>query len=490
MKKSSFKLMRRDITSTDFCSVPLCSSSAKFSSMSFHAFPTDAEIRAKWVVNIRRVNFTITNRSRVCSRHFLKEDLIETPKGLRRLRKGALPVLFEWNGYKSHQHANLLDRRESPAANCTRQADGDMGGEGGAEDSRIEALTSRNKSLEVLGEHDYSKKPLSAGEELQAAQMELDRLEEESRELKSERFFLWRLQLEPDLIKFFTGFKDYNTLKVFFLALQPTAQTAWEWIHALKVNKTEENTGDAGCRAQHLCLFDQLFLFLCFVRRGFLPVEMSVQFHVSEATVQSTCLTWCHYLFFTLGTLPIWLSRQAVDELMPPFFKTTFPKTRVVLDLTEIHIQTATCSGNSSHHKGSTTLKSVVGIAPSGSVSFVSSVCAASVSDKDVIRESGVLNLLEPGDQVMAYRSLEIKDLLDVIGVNLVIPTFLGPKGQKLEETPSQQVGHLKIHIERSIGRIKEYQIFADVVPSALCASVNRLWTVCALLTNFQGPLL
>lgn len=341
----------------------------------------------------------------------------------------------------------------------------------------------------MLRDHDYSKKPLTAKEQLQAAQVKLDRLEEKSRELISEPFFLLRLQCEPDVITFYTGFKDYNTLKVFYLALQPTPETIWEWSQALKLNNTEENTVVTGFSAQRLCLFDQLFLFLCFVRRGFLPLDMSKRVHVS--TVQTTCKTWCHYLFFMLGTLPIWPSRQAVEKQMPPFFRTTFPKTRVVLDLTEIHIQMATCTVNCSHHKGSTALKSLVGITPSGSVSLVSSLYTASMSDKDIIWESGVLNLLEPGDEVMAHRSLEIKDLLNVVGVNLVIPTFLGPNGRlNQDDTTHTQVGHLKFHIATAFSRMKEYHIFDDVIPSALCGSINQLWTVCALLTNFQGPLL
>lgn len=350
---------------------------------------------------------------------------------------------------------------------------------------------SLHEVAQVLCDHNYWKKPLTASEQLQAAQMELDDLEEKGRELKSEQFFLQRLQSEPELIRFYTGFKDYSTLKALYLALQPTADTIWNWCRTLKLDNSEGNAVDRGFHAHHLCLFDQLFMFLCFVRRGFLPINMSKQFKVSEATVQTTCITWCHYLFFMLGTVPVWPSRRAVDELMPTFFRTTFPKTRVVLHMTEFHVQMVPSTANSSLHKASTALKSVVGITPSGSVSFVGSVCSASISDKDIIGDSGVLNLLESGDQVMAAKSLDIKELLDLIDVNLVVPAFSGPDRRlnKDDVTHTQHMSHLKIHIERAIGRITKYQIFDDVVPAALCGSVNQLWTVCALLTNFQGPL-
>ncbi|KAF4096068.1 hypothetical protein G5714_023671 [Onychostoma macrolepis] len=45
--------------------------------LSFHTFPLDAETRRKWLVAIRRDNFKVTPHTRVCSRHFKKEDVRE-----------------------------------------------------------------------------------------------------------------------------------------------------------------------------------------------------------------------------------------------------------------------------------------------------------------------------------------------------------------------------------------------------------------------------
>uniref|UniRef100_A0A3P8P3J3 THAP domain-containing protein 1 n=1 Tax=Astatotilapia calliptera TaxID=8154 RepID=A0A3P8P3J3_ASTCA len=82
--------------------LPTCAS-AKFNGiLSFHAFPTHSDLRRQWLVNIRRDHFTITSHTRVCCRHFASDQLIEptTLDGRRRLIKGAVPTLFEWNGYK------------------------------------------------------------------------------------------------------------------------------------------------------------------------------------------------------------------------------------------------------------------------------------------------------------------------------------------------------------------------------------------------------
>uniref|UniRef100_A0A8C7Y661 THAP domain-containing protein 1 n=1 Tax=Oryzias sinensis TaxID=183150 RepID=A0A8C7Y661_9TELE len=84
------------------CCVPLCQASSKCNSLlSFHTFPSDAEIRRKWLVAIRRDKFTVTPHTRVCSRHFNKDDVREplSETGRRLLNKGAVPALFEWNNF-------------------------------------------------------------------------------------------------------------------------------------------------------------------------------------------------------------------------------------------------------------------------------------------------------------------------------------------------------------------------------------------------------
>uniref|UniRef100_A0A674ANK0 THAP domain-containing protein 1 n=1 Tax=Salmo trutta TaxID=8032 RepID=A0A674ANK0_SALTR len=82
--------------------------------LSFHSFPSNTELRAKWGINIRREKFPITSHSKICDRHFLPHDFIE-PCGLRRLKKGAVPLLFQWN---NRARASVWERRERPRTGC------------------------------------------------------------------------------------------------------------------------------------------------------------------------------------------------------------------------------------------------------------------------------------------------------------------------------------------------------------------------------------
>ena len=64
----------------------------------------------------------------------------------------------------------------------------------------------------------------------------------------------------------------------------------------------------------------------------------------------------------------------------------------------------------------------MVAIAPNGAILFVSDAYEGSISDKEIVRVSGFLDFLNPGDVVMADRGFLIKELLK--HVKLIIPPF------------------------------------------------------------------
>ena len=92
----------------------------------------------------------------------------------------------------------------------------------------------------------------------------------------------------------------------------------------------------------------------------------------------------------------------------------------------------------------------------------------------------------------MADRGFTIENLLTPLGVRLNIPPFLDERSQMegTEVVETQQIASLRIHIERAIRRVKEFDMLSSVMPASVAASANQIWTVCCLLTNFQNPLI
>ena len=117
---------------------------------------------------------------------------------------------------------------------------------------------------------------------------------------------------------------------------------------------------------------------------------------------------------------------------MPQIFKRNYPTTRVILDATEIYIEQphlpALQQITFSNNKNDNTFKGLVDIAPDGVTTFVSS------SDMSLTRQSGMLDLLEAGDSVMADRRFDIEDDALLRGVCLNIPPFLCGKAKLSEK--------------------------------------------------------
>ena len=75
-----------------------------------------------------------------------------------------------------------------------------------------------------------------------------------------------------------------------------------------------------------------------------------------------------------------------------------------------------------SSYKNHNTFKALIGITPSGAISFVSTLHGGNISDRELTIRSGLLDILDPGDSVMADKGFTIADLLAAKGVSLNIP--------------------------------------------------------------------
>ena len=140
------------------------------------------------------------------------------------------------------------------------------------------------------------------------------------------------------------------------------------------------------------------------------------------------------------------------------------------------------------HHN---TWKLLVRVTPNGQVSFLSDLWGGRVSDKQITRESGVLALLDSGDNIMVDHGFDKRDILpDAIMINML--PFLAGRDQLTvaERQEIMTTASVRIHLERAIGHIKTYHILDGCLPNTLSPYTTQMATVCGLLTNFLPPLL
>ncbi|RXN17930.1 E3 ubiquitin-protein ligase RNF213-alpha-like protein [Labeo rohita] len=143
-----------------------------------------------------------------------------------------------------------------------------------------------------------------------------------------------------------------------------------------------------------------------------------------------------------------------------------------------------------SNYKNHTTFKGLIGIAPCGVITFVSKLYTGSISDIEITRQSQILQLLQPEDGVMADKGFQIEKMLSQVGATLIIPPLKTSNQLSTEDThKTQAIARLRILVERVIRRVKEYHIWDGLVPLSMAGSVNQLWAICCVLSNYQGPL-
>ena len=144
-----------------------------------------------------------------------------------------------------------------------------------------------------------------------------------------------------------------------------------------------------------------------------------------------------------------------------------------------------------SDYKSHTTVKVLVGITPGGGFNFISKAYPGSTSDKEITLRSGILNpmMWEKEDALMEDRGFTIQEYTDVLKIE---PAFLHGRDQLSgsEIIKTQQIANEQIHVERMIKRFKCFHIFDRVLPRTMVGSINQMITVCALLCNFQDPII
>ena len=382
---------------------------------------------------------------------------------------------------KSHPKVEKARRRylvrHFRERNPEPQDKSDPGCQGESEDGAGEAPNIENENIQL-------KQRISA-------------LELETCSLKFEaKFRLQKLKSSDCDIEYYTGLNNYEQFKALSDFLDGGV-FACSRLNYWGSNNSSIQTESFEKKGKKRTLFatDELFMTLARLRVNIPEKVLSDWYKISVSEVSRIFVTWVNFMFTRLTQLPIWASKETVNKTMPDCFKCDYPFTRVILDCTEIFIERPSCfraqSASYSSYKSHNTAKGLVGISPQGAVTFVSDLYGGHASDRQIVVSSGIIDLLEGGDSVMADKGFEIQDLLVPKKVSLNIPPFMRCKDQldPDEEDETRQIASVRIHVERAIEKIKNYKILKQIVPNSMAEDLNKIWKVCSILTNFKGPL-
>ncbi|KAM7302738.1 uncharacterized protein ISCGN_018246 [Ixodes scapularis] len=486
--------------------------------VAYFGFPKDKEQFKRWIIAIRRdegKHFKVTQSTKVCSKHFRDGDFFPGyVNGRKFLKEGIVPSTFRFSAQKvprrklqRHNAQPVNNRSPVDMRAALAHDENDITTASGSEpppDPEISVLVATLQG-QVAKQAAHVSKLASDLQEVQKELAEaknevvkltrhIELLEESNKKMEeklSRKFSIECFKDSPKDVQFYTGLPNYDAYLDLLRYVNPGING-----ENIKMWSTSYSLGSKLGRPRSLHPHDELFLILVRLRLGLLEKDLAFRFGISTSTVSRLCITWISYLYQHLSRLPLWATRQQVDEDMPPAFTEQYRTTRVILDATEVKCQVPTSlvlqSASFSTYKSSNTFKGLVGISPDGTVTFVSQLFLGSMSDKECVRQSGFLALpFDENDSVMADKGFLISELLGDINVRLNIPPFLGQgtfTESQVKET--EKIASLRIHVERRIQRIKSFHIFDRAIPLSLGPVASEIWTICTILTNLQSPLL
>ncbi|XP_062504821.1 uncharacterized protein LOC134181569 [Corticium candelabrum] len=241
----------------------------------------------------------------------------------------------------------------------------------------------------------------------------------------------WRVEAIQDNDEktlFYTGFRSYNDFNGFFKSLEYAATSLKYWSQ-----RHTAFTESKSAKLRSLSPLNEFFLTMVRLRLGLEMKDLSYRFGFSLSQVHNIFVTWINFLYCHLNDVDWWLPRDTLRRSLPQSFREAFPKTTCIIDATELFTE------------------------------------RPSDRDRELTKQSGFLNKLVPGDQVMADKGFITADILMDVGASLVLPPFLKGGGQFAEEQviKCRQVASLRIDVERVIRRIKNYRILQGITLSS-----------------------
>ncbi|XP_064483121.1 uncharacterized protein LOC135395967 [Ornithodoros turicata] len=470
----------------------------KMSKVSFLGFPSDPAVKRKWIVAIRRDEgkfFSVSQHTKVCSKHFADTDFYASyASGIRLLKEGAVPGIFNFPA------KSAKPPRKPPKNRSMSNSEVHM-----------------QQPLEQYDEAAVTGHDTNAPAELGIPNAEVhvqQPVEEEnatavtggaSAEPDITCLTVFEVGLRPEDVEITIDHE--NELRKELLEAQPELKALKEKLNARELELQKAKDVEREQKATKEALFRvSRELELAKETSAKLEKKVGRQFSIDRFKHSEDDMRFYTGLpsyavfkavlnYLNPAQQPLWMSKERVQEEMPPEIKETYSSTRVILDAAEIKCHAASSlalqSATFSTYKSANTFKGLVGISPDGTVTFVSNLFPGSISDKECMRQSGFLTLpFDDGDVVMADKGFIIQDMLNEINVGLNTPPCLRGHFSEEEIRETEEIASLRIHVERQIQRIKCFHIFDRPIPLSLGPVINQMWIVCAILTNFQSPLI
>lgn len=471
------------------CAIGCTNRLTKGSSLSFYRFPTDTDRRRQWIAAIRRKEWEPNEYSYVCSAHF-----ISGKKSNDSLSPDFVPSIFKHvdSPLKRKKKSELKAYARRKQANRVRvetllreeQRKEQEARDKAAQEEAARALTEFQARAAVIAFESrcVAMQTELSGKDLEGMNQRLHSLSRKvtihSENVLTKSFLESNNSKVPGVIRFYTGLPSYSRLKAVF-------------------DFVSSSLTESKCSS--LPLFQQFLIALMKLRLNVADQDIAYRFGISQSAVSKNFRKWVNIMYIFLKPLIVWPRREEVMKTMPENFKREFSRCICIIDCFEVFCERpsdlmarAQTFSNYKHHN---TIKFLIGITPQGVISFVSRGWGGRVSDKHLTENCGLLNHLQPGDQVLADRGFTVEDSVGLYCAEIKVPPFTRGKKQlsRLQVDKARQLSRVRIHVERVIGVLRQkYTILESTLPinMIMCedgtesSMIDKIVVVCCTLCN------
>ncbi len=340
---------------------------------------------------------------------------------------------------------------------------------------------SGDKDVEIARSHQDSKSQQQQDQSTQTE--EFDYVLKEKRTFSNDAFSMDYFCQDDGKVRFYSGLPSYDVLKATYDFVSP------------RVTRNPLSTTK----------FQEFILVLIKLRLNVPHQDLAYRFSISLTTVSRILSYWLLVMDVCLTPLILWPERADLWKTMPQTFKYSFGnKVTVIIDCFEVFIDKPSNllarAQTFSSYKHHNTAKVLIGITPQGTISFVSKAWGGQTSDKYLTQNCGILDMLLPGDLILADRGFTIQESVWYHQANINIPAFTRGKDQldPVDVEKTRGIANVRIHVERVIGSLRQkYTILQSTLPTdyLTCSKsgnseeesvplLDRIIRVCSALVN------
>ena len=236
----------------------------------------------------------------------------------------------------------------------------------------------------------------------------------------------------------------------------------------------------------------ELIITLLILRQGVQQELLAVIFKVNQSTISRIFNMMINFLGSNLifeSVVP-WVDYEIVKQDNP----IEFGNITRILDAYELKVERPASMDIApllwSSYKHFYGVKFNVCVTPMGVICHLSMAYGSRTSDKQLTAESGLLDLLTPGECVAVDRGFGIEEMLLARGCTLKMP----PRAQGNTAFDNNQlkvakvIANQRILVEQVIGRLRFFQIINKTLPWQYAENIDLIMKSICALTNLLPP--